>query len=483
VHKLGPRWVAALLVLGTLASVGAYGTWYELFRQEPQQFSSIEESFKYGSIGTEANPEAGMPYWIWRVLPSMFPEYLPKPGEYDAFGFVYEPGHETPVGFSVMTIGFPRVGITCAVCHTATYRTDPNQAPVIVPGGPAVRQDIQGYLRFLFACASDPRFTPDNILAEMRTKFHVSLNPIETALYRYVLIPRTRDGLLQQKSAAAWMDIRPAWGEGRIDPFNPIKFGHILHISPATDVTIGNSDMEPIWNMAQHNGYSLHWDGLNTSLTEVVLTGALGDGATPQTLPVAHLAAIEAWIRRLPPPRYPYPIDADLARQGERIFQQNCASCHAFGGARTGTVIPLAEIGTDGHRLSMWTQEAATRYNQYAAQYPWRFTHFVKTDGYVAVPLDGIWLRAPYLHNGSVPTIEALLEPAADRPTVFYRGYDVYMPNQMGFVDAGPDAERNGFRYDTTAPGNGNGGHEGAAYGTTLSAQEKRALIEYLKTL
>lgn len=478
----GSLWLKALVVVGALAALGGYGIWYELFRVVPQHFSSPAEAFKYGSIGTEANPQAGMPYWIWRVLPRMFPEYLPGPGEYAALGFVYEPGHDTPVGFSVETIGFPRVGVTCAACHTATYRTDPNGAPIIVPGGPAVRQDVQGYLRFLFACASDPRFTPDNILAAMRDDFHVQLNPIGEALYRYILIPRTKDGLLQQMAASTWMDSRPAWGPGRIDPFNPVKFNQ-LGLPPAQDDTIGNSDMEPIWNMAAHQGYALHWDGLNNSLTEVVLTGAIGDGASQQSLPVQSLAELQSYLMTLQPPKYPYPIDAALAARGEAIFQQYCATCHAFGGARTGTVIPLSEIGTDRHRLDMWTQASADRYNQYAVGYPWRFSHFVKTDGYASVALDGLWLRAPYLHNGSVPSLAALLEPASQRPKVFYRGYDVYDPQQVGFVSSGPEAEREGFRYDTSVPGNGNFGHDGAAYGTQLSPDEKRALLEYLKTL
>ena len=56
---------------------------------------------------------------------------------------------------------------------------------------------------------------------------------------------------------------------------------------------------------------------------------------------------------------------------------------------------------------------------------PWRFSHFRKTNGYAGMPLDGIWLRAPYLHNGSVPTLRALLF-LDERPARFYRAYDVY---------------------------------------------------------
>ena len=66
--------------------------------------------------------------------------------------------------------------------------------------------------------------------------------------------------------------------------------------------------------------------------------------------------------------------------------------------------------------------------NQYAL-YPeseYRFTHFRKTHGYANQPLDGIWARAPYLHNGSVPTLRDLLNAPSERPKAFYRGYDVF---------------------------------------------------------
>jgi hypothetical protein len=97
------------------------------------------------------------------------------------------------------------------------------------------------------------------------------------------------------------------------------------------------------------------------------------------------------------------------------------------------------------------------------------------------MPLDGLWLRAPYLHNGSVPTLRALLDPQPMRPAVFYIGYDVYDFDNVGFVTAGPEAEKRGWRHDTSMPGNGNGGHEGREYGTQLSRDDKDSLIEYLK--
>jgi hypothetical protein len=101
-------------------------------------------------------------------------------------------------------------------------------------------------------------------------------------------------------------------------------------------------------------------------------------------------------------------------------------------------------------------------------------------NGYVVSFLDGIWLRAPYLHNGSVPTLHDLLDPVDKRPTVFYRGYDVYDQKKVGFVSSGSEAKRVGTRFDVNERGSSNRGHE---FGVTLSHKDKKALVEYLKTL
>lgn len=472
-------WLILLLIAGgTIAVVG----WYQLFREEPQRFDSVETYYLYGSIGAEQ--EEGIPYWIWRVLPDVFPQHLPGEGGYAALGMLWEEGEATPAGFSRKTIGFPRIAINCAACHTASYRIAEDAERQIVPTGPHQTFDPQAYLTFLGNAANDPDFTAAALLPAIEAK--TDLSWLDRLLYRFLIIPRTRDGLQEQATRFTWTDERPRWGPGRIDPFNPVKFHpDLLALNPAEDDTIGNSDIMPLWAMDEQEGFALHWDGLNDSLTEVVLSGAIGDGARPDSLPVDDLANLEAYLLTKRPPPYPFldDLDPDLATEGEAVFQQTCSGCHGLEGARTGTVIPQPEVGTDPHRLEMWTAEAAERYNAYAEDYPWDFNAFVKTDGYVAKPLTGIWLRAPYLHNGSVPTLEDLLQPAGQRPERFYRGYDVYHPERLGFIHDGEAAERQGFLYDTAEPGNGNQGHEGAAFGTQLDDDDKAALIEYLKTL
>ena len=87
-----------------------------------------------------------------------------------------------------------------------------------------------------------------------------------------------------------------------------------------------------------------------------------------------------------------------------------------------------------------------------------------------------MWLRGPFLHNGSVLNLRELLEPASKRSRTFVRGCDIYDQANLGFVCSGGE----NFLYDTSLPGNGNAGHE---YGTALSGGEKQALMEFLKTI
>jgi cytochrome c peroxidase len=161
------------------------------------------------------------------------------------------------------------------------------------------------------------------------------------------------------------------------------------------------------------------------------------------------------------------------------VYERACATCHAPNGAQIGQVTELTEIATDAERLHSFTPELAKRMNTIGRDKPWAFRRFRKTNGYANMPLDGVWLRAPYLHNGSVPTLRALLFPE-ERPQVFYRAYDVYDWKNLGFVSAGAEAEAEGVRFDTTVKGNSNAGH---LYGANLTAGERESLLEYLKTL
>jgi hypothetical protein len=473
--------------------------WFVLLRPVAQSATNDPlQVFNHGSIGNET--EQGLPYWIWRVLPTMFPEYLPGNQDgYGAIGVYWVAGEELPVGFSKKTLGvIPRVAPNCAFCHQGSYRLRPDDPATLVPAGAGTRVNVQGFLRFLVSSGGDARFTSDNVMTAITAIYDMPL--WERLLYRYLLIPAVRSAFQNQAIRFAWMKPRPDcprpdWGPGRIDPFNPVKF-HNLGLPD--DCTIGNSDIMPLWDLNRiaadpTRQYSLHWDGLSTSLRETAVAGAIGDGMNYQSFPDAKpaLDAIIDFIRlQKPPPspfsaarkaNDPYHVDETEVAAGKALYQTHCADCHEPGGKRFRTVISATELGTDRHRIDMWTEAAKDRYMNYQEGYNWGFRAFQKTNGYLANELTGLWLRGPYLHNGSVPTLRDLLAPPSGRPGKFYRGYDLLDPVGGGFSSqAGTAAERFGVLYDTTVAGNGNGGH---LYGTGLSEQDRQRLLAFLKTL
>jgi mono/diheme cytochrome c family protein len=204
---------------------------------------------------------------------------------------------------------------------------------------------------------------------------------------------------------------------------------------------------------------------------------------------------IRAYLLTLEAPKYPFAIDRDLARRGAELFVDTCARCHGtYGPVWTypNKVVPLDVIGTDRKRFDGIAAEVGDFYNRsWFAQEKGDGYKVVEPNGYQAPPLDGIWATAPYLHNGSVPTLYNVLN-SKTRPKIFTRTYrtdaDAYDTLKVGWkvqvLDHGAPAAATPHEqrkiYDTTLPGRGNAGH---TFGDKLSDAERRAVIEYLKTL
>jgi mono/diheme cytochrome c family protein len=525
-------WAGIALLVFALTG-GAYLA-VRLTDDRPVQYDDIEAHFRYGSTGGERGFGKqfgfGVPYWIWIALPELFSEYLPD-GEagrgYAAFGMLYEddrdPRFELPVGMSMRRVqGIDRVYFNCAVCHTGAIRDAPDAPRRLVSGMPANTFDLGSLAHFLGKAAADWKFRSSRIMPTVenlealraaadlpKDRYQPDpLNRVDQFVFRNIGITLLREQLLTLTSRLSFVD-ELSWGPGRVDTFNPPKalLGFPMERAPERE-KMGNAEFPSVWNQQWKEGMQLHWDGNNTSVNERNLSAGFGTGATPTTLDRASIlrTADFLWDQSTPPAFPEARIDRALVPAGAALYREHCWSCHGNreppfrtegDGSLVGTVTPIAEIGTDRARLDSYTPALAAAQNSLYAGYPRRedhcrehaddtthcyparFSSFRKTYGYANMPLDGLWLRAPYLHNGSVPDVRSLLEPPALRPTLFYIGYDVYDYDNVGFVTQGPDAERHGWRFDTSVRGNGNGGHE---YGTELSAAQKAALIEYLKT-
>jgi mono/diheme cytochrome c family protein len=479
-HKI----IRVITVLAAIGIAGGLFTWYQFFREEPQPewiTGDPEMRFKYGSIGGER--DAGIPYWIFYVLPRMFPEKIPGPNGFASFGFAWEQGQELPVGFVKKTIGFERVGNNCAICHTASYRRSENENPTFVTAGPGHTFNLEAMFRFLVDCAKDPRFNSDNLMHEI--DLVADLSWIDSAIYRFVLIPITKKRLLEREAQFKWIYRHdfPEWGRGRDDAMNLTKY--FLVGSPMDD-SIGPTDMPSIWNLKKYDrqGTTLNWAGDSHDKYSVIIDSALGLlGAQPKSNEefLDEVKWLQEYLSEKSPPRFPFEIDAIQATAGKAVFDRECARCHASD--LTGARMELRGVDTDPERLWTWKKDHAIAANNKVKEFDIDRPGLVEADliGYNPPFLDGLWLRAPYLHNGSVPTLRDMLKPPAERPAVFWRGFDVYDPVNVGFVSNGETrAKEAGTKHDVTERSNGNGGH---LFGTAMPEVDKTVLLEYLKTL
>jgi hypothetical protein len=459
-----------VLVLGVIG----YQLYDNLLRPRPDiSYEKDEDQFKYGAIGLSM--ESRVPYYIFKVLPVVFKDKLPQNGEegYRSLGFVYEDGHDLPIGLAQRHIGYKSVEPNCSFCHTGTYKKSFNEKPQVILGSPAHELDLEAFQWFLYECAADQRFNADTLMKYIDPIANMSFS--ERLIYKNAIIPFAKSALIKQGKAYAWQKERPRHGKGRTDTFNPTK-DNVFHFPD--DQTIGTVDLPQVWNQRPRQNLYLHWDGNNNSLKERNYAAAMAVGANPESVIPANFTRVTDFLLDLKPPAYPFALNQQLTGQGKILYQTECAACHSFGEKLTGQVTELEAIGTDPNRLYSFTAQLVNRFHEFKKE-PFKFDAYRKTYGYSNTPLDGIWARAPYLHNGSVPSLWDLLQSPEKRPRVFYKGYNVYDAEKVGFVVSGKDAERVGFKMETSLQGNGNQGH---LYGTGLADDQKKALLEYLKT-
>ena len=261
----------------------------------------------------------------------------------------------------------------------------------------------------------------------------------------------------------------------------------------------------PAWWLLKRKSTMYHNGQIDARAVRPLMTFMLGPRAPREKFDREELTFtdIRQYLLTIEAPKYPLPIDTELANRGRAVFEHNCAKCHgtygpggsgALHGEYPNKIVPLAKIGTDPtlvrrltptieehFRKSWFTRERGPDGQRFPLRY---------NAGYQAPPLDGIWSTAPYLHNGSVPTLHHLLN-SSDRPRVFTRSYRTeladYDAERVGWEVtelSGEQPARTGAEarrvYDTSQPGRSNAGH---TFGDTLSDDERRAVIEYLKTL
>jgi mono/diheme cytochrome c family protein len=275
-----------------------------------------------------------------------------------------------------------------------------------------------------------------------------------------------------------------AWSDQQLFPIDP----------PLVPV-----DTPPWWRVKKKAGHFYNGMSRGDHRGTMMFASSLCiDSAAQASAMLDYFADIRAYLESLEPPKYPRAIDPVLAEQGQALFECNCAGCHGTYDPDPAKetfpnlLIPLEVIGTDPLLGDLASGEVKTMVDWYNKSWYGTITQLVVDQpfvGYTAPPLDGIWATAPFFHNGSVPTLELVLD-SSKRPKYWRRqNYDstnidwdalgwVWEP--LAYGQSGAPVGEAKHVYDTTILGHGNGGH---TFGDHLSDDERKAVLEYLKTL
>jgi hypothetical protein len=453
------------------------------------------------------------------------------------YGFLPIKDRQLPVGFALGrdTANILSVGLTCSACHTRQIKV--GEDLYRIDGGPAFVNN-EKYIKDLESALSVTINNQDQLEHFLDRVISASISngdPVindRNALRNKVI--RFQQNLSQFNQLS--LPNADMWGLGRTDALNQI-FNRVagIDISPYPDsMIISNIAIADkpvrfpfIWNM-QYQDYT-QWGAtsVNGNSNQALLRNTaecLGVGAQFRPVPnssmpdgfdylavntmnFSGLLALEGYINKMGAPKWPWSVKNSLAAQGANIFTANCSSCHGktAGEPRppstTTWATPAVNVGTDSWYFNSLTRTASpgvlsslfpavgplgiiskTVTQKILQQYQPSITFILSSNSagagkYESRVMEGIWAAAPYLHNGSVPTLEDLLKPASQRPSTFFVGVN-YDTLKVGLSVNQP--LQAGYQFNTSTVGNSNAGHE---YGTQLSTQDRAALIEYLKTL
>ncbi len=490
------------------------------------------KSFKNTPLGT-----SGIPMIMIRLFPEIFPELWGAPDtNFAAVGFAkddLEPGRVLPLGLGYIgsspaiptpagPVNVNVVNLTCAGCHTGRVQAaDGSQKSIL--GAPSTT--FRNFRGMVYATVTSPKYTADTFRAALAAHplGWVYGDPAmgqQEALERAIFMaPGSAEQFLAKLQAGSiggaqrWAQTLGAYTYNTPNAPNPsastpgyldaIGAGIAIVVDPA--VVTGDAlkaalpplpamiDIMSVWN--QKSRPFAQWDGSITTKLHRNLAAEFGVIGDPTKLNMDNANRTTRLTENMPSPPYPFDLPVASVAIGKVLYGKYCASCHE--GSKS-TIFPAATVGTDPNRAVIWTP-----YNTAALRGALRIgctdpvtcfqadgspvpdDHLVRsTGGYLAPPLDGIWARAPYLHNGSVPTLRALL--TKNRPATFYRGNAAYDQLDGGFV-SNAVVTPGAAIFDTTKSGNSNKGHDSRAFLGNLDWSRDciatDSLIAYLKTL
>ena len=291
-----------------------------------------------------------------------------------------------------------------------------------------------------------------------------------------------------------------------VNPANNLTFALIAHRDPSSNawadaplLAMPPTDPPPVsvppwWRMKKKPAMFNLGEGRGDHARIMMAASMLctDDEATLREID-QYAPHLLAYIKSIEPPKWPFPVNTELAESGRRIFEGTCSGCHGTYGdtsAYPGRLVPLEIVNTDPLLVDFALNEGVAYVDWFNRSFFGQLSIAAPGAGYVAPPLDGVWATAPFLHNGSVPTLRAMLD-STTRPSIWrHKTRNALQPESFDQQDIGWNFERIDSDqlvnpkpvdvYNTQLPGYSNSGHQ---FGDHLDNEQRTAVLEYLKTL
>jgi len=439
----------------------------------------------------------GMAYPVWLALVERFPAELGGDVAHlaERFGFLVDPARpELPVGFH-LTIDpntrVPFVVANCQMCHAERLRLADGDK--VVSGLGSVHVRVHAYDEAFVKIARDASLSSDQLVVDA-TRAARQRDLTWPDGVRMPIVRATVSALRERAEARGVEAGRLAAGlPGRvatIESFALALNAHGAHVPPTA--TPGWAKVPDVRGFPWRD--TLSWDGVGTGSPVALAAEAdFAFGARPEWFEThRHIATslylyLKHFDRKLP---FPGAVDAALAERGRSVFDGACSKCHgvyAPDGPQPRVryrerVVPVAFVGTDPARSEAVTPAFVAAANSVPLGHG--STTVAPTGGYVPPVLLDVWARGTYGHVGQWPSIEVMAMKPEERPRRFWVDLDApYDVAHLGLHWTEPrasDSSSHGYVYDGTAPGYSVDGHR---FLSDLPADDRRAVLEYLKTL
>ena len=430
-----------------------------------------------------------------------------------------EPKFTSPIGLSLgMTkpktpgLALEMANVGCTACHAGvTYNSQGLPTNNVWIGAPNTSINIEGYIMSVYQGLKVAAADEGSFVKKIH-QVYPKISEEESLTIRAFVMPLVKKKMKEFEATTGRPIPMTAGGPGLTNGVGALKFQAGLYDSTHYHADAPLTSIPDLGNRQFRS--SLLWDGTDAPVGQPHFQEISRDQATEAhlsdlakvvaffTVPTAgasfegaekgipHVQEAAKFLYRYEAPRFPGVIDSTKAQHGSELFSNRCSECHGtYSNAMDRPIlmkypnrlVDQDDDGTDPNRWEGVTQDLLDYFKSSAAGIYSKYIDVQRTGGYVAPLLSGVWNTAPYLHNGSVPTLWDLMHPET-RPAKFRVGGHAVDLKKVGIsYPDGYTPWSEPVEYDTSELGKSNAGHDWQFDG--LSDDDKSNLIEYLKLL